>query len=164
MDIFETIKNRYSVRKYQDKLISDGDLNKLLEAGRLAPSAHNSQNYKIVIVKDQSQRAQLAEITKMPFVAQAPVVLVGVTPDPTSEYWPIDMAIIFDHISLAAVELGLGTCWVGSIKDEAKIRRVVGAPTGAKARIIMPLGYPDHKPMPKNRKKVDEIFFKEKYR
>lgn len=164
MNIFETIKNRYSVRKYQDKPVSDSDLNKILESARLAPSAHNSQNYKIVIVKDSSVKDKLAQITKMPFVAQAPVVLVGIAPDPTSEYWPVDMAIIFDHICLSAVELGLGTCWVGSVADEAQIREAVKAPEGTVARIVMPLGYPDHKAMPKARKDTGEIFSKETYR
>jgi len=164
MDIFETIKNRYSVRKYQDKPVSDSDLDKILESARLAPSAHNSQNCKVVIVKDDLVKDKLAQITKMPFVAKAPVVLVGVTPDPTSEYWPVDMAIVFDHISLAAVGLGLGTCWVGSVADEAKIREAVEAPEGTIARIVMPLGYPDHKAMPKVRKDTEQIFSKEVYK
>jgi len=161
MDIFEIIKSRFSVRKYKQKDISDDDLNKVLEAARLAPSAHNSQNYKIVIVRNKTAKNKLAEITKMSFVAQAPVVLVGITPDPLNEYWPIDMAIVFDHISLAAVELGLGTCWIGSIKDEAKIREVINAPPKAEARIVMPLGYPAQKPLPKQRKEFDQIYFKE---
>lgn len=163
MNIFEVISNRFSVRKYQDKMISDNDLNKILEAACLAPSAHNSQNYKIIVVEEQTTKDKLAEITKMPFVAQAPVVLVGISPDPSSEYWPVDMAIVFDHISLAAVELGLGTCWVGSVADEDKIREAVNAPEDSVARIVMPIGYPDQKPFPKKRKDFDQIFVKEKY-
>lgn len=163
MDIFETIKDRYSVRKYQDKSIPEKDLNQILEAGRLAPSAYNSQNYRIIAVKDKVAKEQLADITKMPFVSQAPVVLVGVAPDPSNEYWQVDMAIVFDHISLTAVELGLGTCWVGTVKDEAKIRQIVNAPNDSEARIVMPLGYPDHKAMPKSRKKFSQIYSDEKY-
>ena len=164
MDIFETIKSRYSVRKYQNKPVSDDDLNKILASARLAPSAHNSQNCKVVVVKDRLTKDKLAQITRMSFVAQAPVVLVGIAPDPSSEYWPIDMAIVFDHIALAAVGLGLGTCWVGSVADEAKIREAVKSPQDTVARIVMPLGYPDHKAMPKVRKDAEQIFSEEVYK
>lgn len=164
MDLADVIKSRYSVRKYKNQDIPQDKLDAILKLAQLAPSAHNSQNYKIIIVKDQSKKDRLAEVTKMPFVAQAPVVMVGISPDPSSEYWSVDMAIIFDHISLAAVDSGLGTCWVGSVKDEAKIREIVGAPEGTKARIVMPIGYPDHKPFPKKRKNFDQVFFIERYK
>ncbi len=163
MDIFETIKNRFSVRKYQARAVPDEDLSRILEAGRLAPSAHNSQNYKIVIVRDEKSKQKLSNITNMPFVAQAPIVLVGIAIDPSSGYYPVDMAIIFDHISLSATSLGLGSCWIGSIKDEARIREVVKAPKDSKALIIMPLGYSDQKSLPKKRKSFEEIFSEEKY-
>lgn len=163
MDVLELIKSRYSVRKYKSKSIADAELNKILEAARMAPSAHNSQNYKIVVVGNQKKKDLLAQITKMPFVAQAPIVLVGIALDPSSEYWPVDMAIFFDHISLSAVELGLGSCWIGSVKDEAKIRDVVSAPQNSKAMIVMPLGYPDHSPLPKTRKSFKQLYSFEKF-
>ena len=163
MNVFELIKSRYSVRKYKKKDIPNADLDKILETARMAPSAHNSQNYKIVVVKDQEKKDLLAQITKMSFIAQAPVILVGIALDPSSEYWPVDMAIFFDHVSLAAVELGLGTCWVGSIKDEIKIRKIIDAPQSSKAMIVMPLGYPDHKALPKTRKSFEQLYSFEKF-
>jgi nitroreductase len=163
MDVIKTIGARYSVRKYKKKDIPDGDLDKILQAARLAPSAHNLQNYKIVIVKDQKKKDLLAQITGMVFVSQAPVVLVGIAPDSSSGYWPVDMAIIFDHIALSAVGLGLGTCWIGSIKDETKIRDIVSAPQDSKAMIVMPLGYPDHKALPKTRKSFEQLYSFEEF-
>ena len=61
MDIYEAIKTRRSVRAYKDEKIDDAVLNRVLEAARLAPSAHNSQNYKFIIIKDYQRKKALAK-------------------------------------------------------------------------------------------------------
>ena len=156
MDVFEAIEKRRSVRKYEDREIAEADLRKILEAARLAPSAHNAQDYKIIIVKEKQKKEALAQAAAQPFIAPAPVILIGLALDPTSKYHAIDVAIAFDHISLSATALGIGCCWIGAF-GHREVEKVIGAPESAKVVILMPLGYAADKPIPKMRKKFEEL-------
>src|SRR3989344_5384637 len=111
MDIYETIKTRRSVRSYRDKPVDDPTLVKILEAARLAPSAHNSQEYKLVVVTDPEQKKAVSRACSgLKFINEAPVVIAAVALNP--EYalesgFPVcamDAAIALDHITLAAVQ------------------------------------------------------------
>lgn len=162
-DILEFIKSRRSVRAYENKPVPDGDLAKILEAARLAPSAHNDQGYKFVVLKDKKKIAKIAEISRMPFVAQAPVVLICVSNNLESKYHLIDIAIAIDHMVLTAWNLGLGTCWVGAMGAKDEVAKVVGAQQGAEPVIILPIGYPADREVSKRRKEIEEIISYEKY-
>lgn len=148
MDIFEAIKKRRSVRSYLDKPIEEEKLNAILEAGRLAPSASNRQEWRFIIVKDREVRKKLGEAAnEQSFVGEAPVVIVAcaVTDGHVMSCgqlcYPIDVAIALDHISLAAVEQGLGTCWIGAF-NESKVKEILGIPKEVRVVELMPLGYP----------------------
>ena len=78
MDIFETINKRRSVRMYQEKEVPDADLNKILEAARLAPSGFNVQAFRIIVIKDPATKAKLGELARQPYIAKAPVVLAAI--------------------------------------------------------------------------------------
>ena len=163
MDLYEAIAKRYSVRSYQDKLVEEDKLRRVLDAGRNAPSARNRQEWKFVVVRDAGVRAELAEAAEQPFLGEAPVVIaaVGLTPDakmhcdiPTD---PVDCAIALDHITLAAVAEGLGTCWIGHF-DQQACRKILGVPDPAKIIELMPLGYPAGEPKKvKPRKPAEEV-------
>lgn len=163
MDVFKAIKSRRSVRAYEDKQISDEDLNQILEAVRLAPSARNLQGYKFVIVKDKQRIKKIAETNKMPFVSQAPVVLVCVSTNLQNKYHLIDLAIAVDHLVLTAWSLGIGSCWVGAIGQAEEIAKEIGAPKDTLPAIILPLGYPADREIPKRRKELEEIISYEKF-
>jgi nitroreductase len=165
MDVLEAIRERYSVRAYEDRPIPDEALQAILEAARAAPSGNNRQPWKFVVVRDPKARARLAEACcGQKFVAQAPVVIVGVglTPERVMECGvagdAVDVAIALDHITLAAVELGLGTCWIGAFDQDA-VRQLLGIPPGARVVGILPLGYPASKPYGKTRKPLSEIVY-----
>ena len=163
MDLYETIRNRYSVRAYQDKPVEEDKLARILEAVRLAPSGSNRQPWKFVVVRDKLIRKDLASAcNNQAFIAEAPVVIVGVglMPDRTMSCDvpgdPVDVAIAMEHIALAATAEGLGTCWIGAF-DQDKVRAVVAVPAQAKVIEVMPLGYPADEPREKSRKPLDEI-------
>ncbi len=148
MDVFEAIKKRRSVRTYLDKPIEEEKLNTVLEAGRLAPSASNRQEWRFVIVRDGEVRRKLGEAANgQSFVGKAPVVIVACAV--TDEHvmscgqlcYPIDVAIALDHISLVAVEQGLGTCWIGAF-NEGKVKEILGIPAEVRVVGLMPIGYP----------------------
>jgi len=117
MDVMEAIRRRRSVRSYRKDPVPDEKLKKILEAARLAPSARNSQNWKFVVVRDAARRKELAKAAAdQYFVGEAPVVIAAVALQP--EYvmrcevpaYAVDLAIAVDHMTLVAVEEGLGTC------------------------------------------------------
>ena len=129
MDVFEAIRQRRSIRAYEDRPVEEDTLRKVLDAGRLAPSASNRQDWLFVVVRDPAMRAQVAKAANnQPAVAQAPVVIVVCATD-THYAMPsglriaaVDSAIAVDHMTLAAVALGLGTCWIGAFDPDATAR------------------------------------------
>jgi nitroreductase len=77
--------------------------------------------------------------------------------------YPIDVAIAMDHLALAAVALGLGTCWIGSF-DEALVKEFLGIPPEVRVVQLMPLGYPaDPAPVAKTRLRLEEIVHSERW-
>ncbi len=162
MDIFEAIKTRRSVRKYKLTPVPEAKLQKILEVARLAPSAHNSQDWKFVVVKDLSKRKALAEAAGQDFIAQAPVIIAAVALDlehilsSGNPAYAINLAIAIDHMTLAAVEEGLGTCWIGAFSQE-EVKKVLNIPENCKVVALLPLGVPADSAGPKSRKPLKEI-------
>ncbi len=76
--------------------------------------------------------------------------------------YPIDTAIAVDHITLAAVEEGLGTCWIGAF-NEKKVKEILSIPNNIRVVALLPLGYPSAIPRPTPRKSLDEIVMWEKW-
>lgn len=169
MDIYEAIEKRRSVRSYKNKEINDAVLNKILEAARLAPSAHNAQEYKLIIVKDGQKKQQLAKAgSYQKFISQAPIIIVGVAlnpkldPDSESPFYAINLAIAFDHITLVAAAEGLGTCWIGAFNQE-EVKKILDIPEKYKVVALMPIGFPDDKPKSKSRKSLKDLVCYEKF-
>ncbi len=163
MDVIEAIEKRRSVRVYQDKPVPEEKLEKIVEAARLAPSANNSQSHKFVVVKDRRLRKELAQNgTSEFFIGGAPLIIVGVALDPDYVMpggisgHPVDIAIAFDHMSLVAVEEGLGTCWIGAFYKN-QVKQILGIPEKYKVVALLPLGYPADSPKEKLRKSLENI-------
>lgn len=168
MDVYEAIKKRCSVRAYEDRPIEDDKLQRILDAGRHAPSGNNRQEWKFVVVRDEKLRSGLAKAADQAFVGQAPVVIavVGLNPErvmacdiPAD---PVDCAIAIDHMTLAAVAEGLGTCWIGHFDQDAS-RKLLGVPPSAKIIELLPMGYPAGGPKPKKRKDLGEVVCYDKF-
>ena len=77
-------------------------------------------------------------------------------------YVDVDCAIVMDHMTLAAADLGLGTCWIGAF-DPGAARAVLGLPDEAEPIALTPLGYPADEPKPKKRKALDDIVSYERW-
>jgi nitroreductase len=147
--VMDVIRLRKSVRHYQDKPVEEEKLARVLEAGRLAPSATNKQEWRFVVVRSPEMRAKLTEGLShlVSFVTKAPVVIVACAEPariPLPGFPPfhiIDVSIAVDHMTLEAVELGLGTCWIGLFKQE-KLKEILGIPKSVEVIAVLPLGYP----------------------
>jgi len=168
MDVYEAIEKRYSVREYQDRAIEEDKLQRVLDAGRIAPSARNRQEWKFVVVRDAAMRRSLADAAGQPFLtgAAAIIAVVGLKPEqvmhcgvPTD---PVDCAIAIDHMTLAAVAEGLGTCWIGHFEQDS-CRGLLEVPSSAKIIELLALGYPAGKPGTKKRKPAEEVICRERF-
>lgn len=160
MNVSDSIKARRSIRKYRRKAIPSEVLNKILDAARLAPSSNNLQEWNVVVVTDDALKATLVPASgNQGFVGECSAYLVGVA---ATDYNAIDISIAFDHISLQAVELGLGTCWIGDFNPD-QVKGILGIPEHLKVHICMTLGYPDEAPSASRRKSLDRIFFKDQW-
>lgn len=169
MNVYEAMKTRRSVRAYQDKLVPEDVLTRLLDAARMAPSGGNRQPWKFIVVKDNQTREKLAEAANSQhFVGEAPVIIAAVGTNPKKIMScgipgdPVDVAIAIDHMTLAAVEEGLGTCWIGAFSQE-KVGQILEVPSSFKVIELLTLGYPADSPGPKVRKSLREIVCREKF-
>ncbi len=157
MDFSELIRTRQSVRKYRDQPVEDDKIALLVEAVRLAPSASNSQPWKLIVVKDPALKDKVARATFSSLVSfnkfapQAPVLAVLTIERPKlitriggrvkdREFPLIDIGIAAAHFCLQAAELGLGTCMLGWF-DEAAIRQLLGIPAKTRIGLVITLGY-----------------------
>jgi len=164
MGIIEEIAGRRSVREYAGRPVEEEKLARVLEAGRLAPTARNVQPCEFVVVTDAHRRRRLADISPhQPFLRQGPVLLAACALNPSyvmrcgQPAYPIDLAIVLDHMSLQAVREGLGTCWIGSF-SEAQAKLALGVPDAVRIAALMSLGYPARLPGARPRKPGEELF------
>lgn len=164
MDVFSAIKKRRSIRNYLPKEVEREKLERILEAGRLAPSARNRQEWRFIVVISKEKREELVREASphQPFMLSAPVIIVAYTLDkdyvmrcgvPTHY---IDIAIALTHMHLQAVEEGLGTCWIGSFYQD-KVKKVLNLPEDAEVVQLMTLGYPAEDPPERPRLPLKEI-------
>ena len=162
MDVFEAIKRRRSIRAYLDRPIEKEKITKLLQAAQLAPSAKNRQEWKFIVVTDEKIRKELVPACRgQKFIAEAPVVIAGIA-DPTFRWYKIDMGIALEHVALEAVELGLGTCWIGAF-DEKAVSRLLDVPPNLETVALLTVGYPREEGFKTSRKPLDEIVYYERY-
>ena len=168
MGVITAIKMRRSIRHYKDKPVEEEKLDKVLEAGRLAPSAGNLQEWKFVVVRDKGTREKLAIAANSRFIKEAPVVIVACATitdcilKSGQLTYPIDVAIAVDHITLKAVEEGLGTCWVGGF-DEEEVKKILDIPDNIRVVTLLTIGYPKYVPGARKRKRIKEIVVYEKW-
>jgi nitroreductase len=163
MDFQELIRIRRSIRAYRTAEVPDDVLHRVLDAGRVAPTACNLQPLQLLVVTDPEVRASLKAVYRRDWFWQAPVIIAGcVEPgkawrrDDGFNAAEVDIAIVMDHIILAATEEGLGTCWICAF-DEPKAKQILGVPDDVRIVALTPLGYPAAEPVPFVRKPLREL-------
>jgi nitroreductase len=154
MTFLELAKRRYSVRSFKDTPIGEEQLNLILEAGRIAPTACNNQPQKIYVAKSEESRKKLADVCRYTF--GAPIILV-VCYDrardwknklmPGYESGETDAAIVCTHMMLQAEELGIGSCWVGYFNAQV-VAEVLGLPENVTVSALLPIGYAAENALP----------------
>ncbi len=170
MEFTHLIRERYSCRAYRPDPVSEADLQAVLEAARLAPTAANRQPFGIVVVETAGRETELRHVYGREWLMQAPLLL-AVCAD-TRACWrrqadgwssaEVDAAIVMDHLVLAAADRGLGTCWVCAF-DPAAVREVLALPEHVVPVALTPLGWPADTPGPKERRPLAELVHRERW-
>jgi nitroreductase len=164
MKVFDAIKNRRSIRSYNEKPIEKQKLMKVLEAVRLSPSAGNRQPWRFIVITDPKVKERLRESYNRDWFISAPVIIVACAlPEEAwvrsdgEEYWKVDVAIAMQDLVLVAWEEGLGTCWIAAFNDK-EARKALRMQKNIRVVAMTPLGYPAESKDPvSNRKSLEEI-------
>ena len=161
MKFLELAKRRYSARGYKAGPVEADKLQEVLEAARLAPTAGNRQRFELIVIQTAGREEELRRIYDKDWFVQAPLVICACRypMDPArqrKDYTDVDVGIVVDHLTLAAAELGLGTCWIGAF-DPAAARKILGLPDEVEPVVFTPLGYPADPPRVKQRKPLDDL-------
>jgi nitroreductase len=170
MKVFEAVQSRRSIRAYEPRPVPEDVLSRILEAGRLAPSANNRQPWHFIVVKDPEKKKVLSAGKYAHFLVDTPVVVVGCGDAELSPRWyAVDVTIALQNMVLTATEEGLGTCWIGSF-DEDPVRKCLNVPERYKVVAMLAMGYPKDKLdigafliRSKNRKALKEITSTEEF-
>lgn len=164
MDFFDTINERYSVRGYLDKEVEKEKLEKVLEAGRQAPTGDNNQPFKIFVIDTKKNKESLKKIYGPKWFVEAPYVIgvavskldAGKCPWNGKSMAEFDGAIVMDYMILAATALGLGTCFVGGFKSRESIK-LLNLEDKYEPLLFTPLGYPNIKSRGIGRKSLEDL-------
>ena len=171
MTVLDVIRERGSVRRYEDRSIPEDVLGQVLEAARLAQSAANRQPWEFVVIQKRDMKKKLASVSEM-FVGEAAVAIVCVAHPENCGHvgsldsFLVDVAIAVENMALVSWELGLGSCWIGAY-DEDKVKQLLEIPESLRVVSLLSLGYPAEKPasqaIRQRRKPLAQIIHYERY-
>ncbi len=155
----EFLKARRSIRSFQDKSISEKDLEMILEAGRWSPSAVHKQPWEFIVIKNKEILEKISKNAYYgKFIKEAPVAIAIVGKIKTSPKWYIiDTSLVSMNMMLMAWSLGIGTCWIGAMNRE-KVKSLIGLGGNDYLLTVLPFGYiKGDIPKPKPRKSLNKI-------
>jgi nitroreductase len=173
-DMLKMIQSRKSIRRYSQEQIHENELKEILKTGFSAPSGGNMQPWRVVVVKDQTRKEQLAEAASgQSFIARAPVLLVVcAVPYESAErynnrgatlYALQDTAALTQNILLASHALGYATCWVGAF-NEVEVSKIIKVPEGIRPVAMIPIGRADGaEPKTRPRKSINDVVIEEEF-
>ncbi len=153
MEFSEVIKQRYSCKKYSGKQISKNQLDAILEAGRLAPTAKNLQEHHIYVVQSEEKLKLLDEYTPCRYGAPTVLVVTFDTsnvytyPEGTRQSGVEDATIVATHLMLAATNVGVDSCWLNCVKIES-LREALHLADNEEILMLLDLGYASDETQP----------------
>ena len=179
-NFYDLVYERRSVRSYNDKPVPAELVTRAIEAARLAPSAHNSQPWKFIVVDNAAIKNQIAEACTSPrmpinkFVPKAPVIVAVVSERrgllmrvasllKRRKFHLIDLGIAAEHFCLQAHDDGLGACMIGWF-NERRVKKLLKVPSGRRVHLLISLGFTDDtKVRTKKRKAKEEMMSYNRY-
>ena len=162
MDAFEAIRKRRSVRQFTGDAIPREDIEKIVDAGRLAPTGYNKQPWDFIVVTQREMIEQLKVASQWMDKAGA---IIAVVLDPSSRYWLEDGAAAVENMLIASTALGYGSCWLEgyTLPREEEFKELLDVPKERRLLTLVPIGVPVEWPTVE-KKRLDEVLHWEKYR
>jgi nitroreductase len=151
MQTWDALRSRRNVRRYEDRALPAGDLDRILEAARRTPSAGNRQHWDFVVVTDRERLQQLATVWQgARHVASSAATIAIVAPESTDqrdrEILQYDLGQATYGIMLMAADLGIGTGH-SAVQDQDAARHILGVPEDCNVEWLVALGYPQDRPL-----------------
>lgn len=161
MDAMEAIGRRRSVRKYTGDPIPRDDLEKIVDAGRLAASGYNRQPWDFIVVTDRKMINKLKVASQWMEKAGA---IIAVVMDPSSRFWVEDGSAAVENMLIASAALGYGSCWLegNTLPREEEFKALLGIPKKRRLLTLVPIGVPAEWPT-KEKKSLEEVIHWERY-
>ena len=162
MQVKEAIADRRSIRQYTDASIPREHMEALCKALQLAPSASNLQDWEFVFVGDPDLKDRLVPACFHQRFARECAYFIAAVADPSKKWHMVDITIALTNLTLQAVELGYGTCWIGAF-NESMVKELLGVPEDLKIVICMTLGVPKTTPSSSGRKAIEKFVYLDAY-
>ncbi|NOZ47445.1 MAG: nitroreductase [Chlorobi bacterium] len=168
MSFLDLAKKRYSSRKYKKIPVEDKKLMYILEAARIAPSASNKQPWYFIVIKENENIKKVSSCYHREWLYDASAIIVACAnhniswkrPADGKDHADIDVSIAIDHMTLAATDMGLATCWICNF-DVPECCKILNIPEHIEPIAILPVAYPEDKVNENRhtfqRKKIEEI-------
>ena len=171
METWDALRARRNVRTFADRPVPDGDLDRVLEAGRRSPSSSNRQRWDFIVVTDRARLGELARVWRgAGHVAGSAATIALVAPDDpdpkTRESIQYDLGQATMAMLVAAADLGLGTCH-SAVEDRDLARRLMGFPADRFCAWLISLGYPADRPLAPlqrpNRRAFEDVVHRDRW-
>jgi nitroreductase len=163
MDVYQCIRTRVAVRSFTPDPVPGSVIEKILRAGRWAPSQRNRQPWHFIVVQDRQTLKELGSLTANgPYIADAPLAIAIAMENARMPQF--DAGRLIENMLLAAWSEGVGTCFVGGF-DHEKVKELLHIPESMEFITAMPYGYPTEaaKAGGKRRKPLAETAHKERF-
>ena len=165
MDTFQAISRRASVREYSNKPIPRDLLEKLIDAGRRAPTARCVEPWEFIIITDKKMLSKIADIVAPngAFIREAAAAIVTVCQD--TKYYLEDGCAATENMLIEAAELGLGGCWIAGDKKPycSEMLSLLATPEGLKLVSIISLGWPKKEYTQRKNRQLKDVIHWEKF-
>ena len=163
MDLLPEIQSRISIRNFSDTPVQKEQLDRILEAGRLAPSAKNRQTWRFIVVRNPDLRAKMeVACFGQEYVGQAPVIIALCTTNidykmPNGQLsYPVDLGIAASFMMLQATHEELGSCAIATF-DEAEVKALLSVPYSMRVVLLLLIGHPNEQPDREHRFPIGRI-------
>ncbi len=161
MNALEAIGKRRSIRKYTGEAIPGKDLEKIVDAGRLAATGSNQQPWDFVVVTDRAMVERLKVAAEWMEKAAA---IIAVVMDPSSRWWVEDGSAAVENMLIASTALGYGSCWLEgyTLPHEEEFKKLLGVPKEKRLLTLVPIGVPAEEPT-REKRSLQEVLHWERY-
>ncbi len=161
MDAFEAIKKRRSVREYTGESIPRSDLEKIVDAGRLAATGRNRQPWDFIVI---TEKAMIENLKVAAIWLEKAAAIIAVVMDSTSRWWVHDGAAAVENMLIASTALGYGSCWLEgyTLPREEEFKELLDVPDDKRLMTLIPIGVPVEWPE-KEKKPLEDVIHWEKY-